>query len=504
MAAALLAPMKNRLITSSIDSQGKELPEMFNEIGNLHGRIVEELKAGHEIPDEVLVNLGMAREDGGGLTRMKRKVRQIYESGFSILPAPKDPGVFYVYKNPPDSKGAYSVNTDRPAMVIKAGAKRATTELLVRKLAVKLGFQDFAVPGMFIALENPDFSAWGKVGDDHCASVELWNGWLKEIDQDGVKSDSCIMGILEPYIQGENKFKNFETYVKFVIFALALNIRDLRKDNVIGGVVIDSEECLPSRSPSVTPQDLFRAISALDLGASAEAKELERYADTTLPVTHMPIIDLGEYNKVIPIELQDALVGIVGAWNIDEIISYAREESIHFYDLALERLEPPKELKEETVDPDDVFGSSDEEELEYNYQTDQGRCRANLTPMTDHDFLFEKRSVNKKCRNTLTELQLAAFKERLVKLQKILDSDAELTVQSIVERLDGLYGRHYAEFLKDPARLRGQSPHHLVGRTLPGQKGTTSPRRTVSADYLASLAKFEAERVGRSSLTENS
>ncbi|MCH9631531.1 MAG: hypothetical protein S4CHLAM37_15540 [Chlamydiia bacterium] len=429
----------------------------FCRVGELHDRVRLLAQQGIELNAETWENLGLDPADGGAIARMTRSISKIHTGSTMTLPVPRHPGVYYLYACDSDDPkdpilfANKMQRTDRkPFLVFKAGAKRATIETTVRKMALALGMKKYALPGVFAAISNATV-----ISEE--VSMELWNGWNKILTRAGLSQDSLLFGILEPFVEGDKPFESYEAFVKFVVFAIALNIRDLSDDNIVSNTCIDPEECMPIRSPSVTPREFnFEGVSR-----TASSESMDSFK---LPTSHLPFLASFDVDKAIPGDIREALIDVVGSWKIDEIIEKFRAERILYFDTALEGESPP-EVYEETPSVESSGGDdylSDDDVVKRDL-VDHGGNRVGLRAMFNDDALYVPRKVRERD-PIFTERQIEAFRERLEKLVEIIMRPSQISVYDIVKFVDPLYKEMVDRWVSKGDTLRGCSPFTVAGR----------------------------------------
>lgn len=331
----------------------------YQMIGGVYSSAVQ------QISNEHLKLLGVDPSDKEAVQAMTQFLRNV-DGNLRILPT-ENTGVYFIQKN------------SENIAVFKIGHKRAVMETLVRRLAYYLGLEKHVVPGMLCAIQNPPFQFDKNFKE---TIEELWSGKEKIFldpanphsrersressasavsfefeDEDPIfeqdpipaaaeplivkipssdseepgtrstKSDdssqasektACIVvGIVQPFLAPQETSSLYE-YTLMTILALAIGLRDGKKNGYEGSTLFDVEDCMPRRiDPVVIQGKIEQTVSALDLP----------FFDKD--VRTIQVLTEDETNR---------LADLVQKWNISTIIHKLYKMKIFAEDQAAEKL----------------------------------------------------------------------------------------------------------------------------------------------------------------------
>lgn len=277
---------------------------------------------------------------------------------------------------------------------------------------------------------------------------------------------SAVVGLVQPFLSDRKEATLYE-FTLMTLFALAIGLRDGKKDGYKGSEWFDVEDAFPIRiDPTWTPEKIKKSPSALDLP----------YLDK----------DPRTLASLSPEQVSN-LAAIVENWNIDKIIESLKSLKIRYRDTSAEKL--PKRTKGK----------------------DEGGCRINIKSPDPHlinGHLNHLSSANDGYRIFLPS-QLDACRTRLQRLKEyILKCSAQkqtFTPQDLVHCVDP-WGKIYQQtILSSPklnkfidSRLAKEGIYHLIGQLSPDSSKVNVPSKDYSEYYSSKppvqrslFAKFE-------------
>ncbi len=135
-------------------------------IGAVYQNMLNHLQQNIPVPPSLYEQLGVSPTDSDAVHQMNTLISDLATPGLIITPLQS-------HEDIDQNSGAFLIRKpgeEREIAVFKIGAKRAGTELMVRRLAQLLGLECHTVPGMYCSLnEVPQDTLKG-------AAIELWNG----------------------------------------------------------------------------------------------------------------------------------------------------------------------------------------------------------------------------------------------------------------------------------------------------------------------------------------
>ncbi len=448
----------------------------YQVIGTVYASAIELLKQPN--PNEKLLNehlrlLGVKSSDKEAVRSMTQFLRDV-DDNLRIVPS-ENTGVYFIQKN------------QQNIAVFKIGHKRAVMETLVRRFAYYLGLEKHVVPGMLCAIQNPPFQ-FDKNPKE--TIEELWSGNEKifldpanphskeksressasavsfETDEEPIfepdpetqtkisSSDSedagtrsaksedslpssektacAVVGIVQPYLSSQETPSSLFEYTLMTILALAIGLRDGKKDGYTGSTLFDVEDCMPRRiDPVVNKDKIEQTVSALDLPfLDKDIRTLELLSESE--ISH--------------------LAEIVKKWNISTIIHKLHKEKIMAFDQTAEHL-PMK---------NDGF--------------DDGKCLVSVeTPVSPHmiNGIFNHLHDNPKKR-ALTNEQLDACDTRLHRIRDFIIGckmkKQPLSPQALYFAVDP-YGKVVIELIRRSPSLPSELDQLLSSGLLHGLLG---------------------------------
>lgn len=334
----------------------------YQVIGTVYASATQEQSLTEKQMHEHLRLLGVRPSDKEAARLMTQFFRDVKEK-LCVVPT-ENTGVYFIQKN------------NENIAVFKIGHKRAVMELIARKFAHYLGLERHMIPGMLCAIQNPPFQ-FAKSPKE--TIEELWSGNEKIFldpanphsrdrsressasaasfeddfifDQDPIpaaaaspivrlpSSDSeegtgsiksnestqsfektacVVVGIVQPFLVPQLIPSPLFEYTLMTILALAIGLRDGKKDGYAGATLFDVEDCMPRRVDPVPNNDkIEQTVSALDLPF------LDKDIRTVQQLTEDETTRLAE---------------IVQKWNISKIIHKLHKEKITAIDQAAENL----------------------------------------------------------------------------------------------------------------------------------------------------------------------
>jgi hypothetical protein len=383
-------------------------------IGDSWARIMSCSNSQDKSIQSLLGRLGVFQADTKAQEVLLPLMKECCAPGVEITPCEETTGVYFFSKQ------------GRKFAVFKVGEKRAQTELLVRKVAHKIGLEEHAIPGIFCTLANPKFPKEEII-------TELWNGKEKHFESDncskgqsynqevrdenfGVEEPYTLTGILEPFISPPEKEITVREMARMTALAILLGFRDAKSDGMAGAVFFDVEDCMPLRllpSPSQSPDNRVASL-------------------------HLPYLESALANEPISRETLEELAQILNKDGLDkELATELRREKISFADLDSEAVVPA--------------------------DWDHGNCPVkienSINIMESHPTIDLKKTDR-----MLSEKQLLAFQQRFNRLRDFLNSCVEAescpTPLDMVCNVDEMYQSHLNLLLSQKSMI---SPPELIG-----------------------------------------
>lgn len=405
--------------------------------------------------------LGVDKGDKDACNTMKRVVEQVLPTS-SIIPSPRDPGIFYVFnlqnyegdekksvmkdiKEALNTKLQEAVKNEKipePVAVFKMGSKRAMLELTFRKIAHYLNLGEYAIPGVFSVVKNPDLTQWYK--EEVCE--DLWSEKIKVYDGNNKGlQEAHVVGILEPFLKQKSTSneESKDRFANLIVLALATGLRDVRIDNFLSQF-FDNEEYMPNRLDP--PENVDKACAA----------------------THLPCLDNPFTNEPIRRRVFDRIESIVSSWDLEGLLGKIKELEVLFFDKNCENPSFSQEkspnfnrlLSDSSDDGDDiVFEDEDnscEDEAEVDvfcnesYRSSLGDVRikdqggfevtieAPLDDMISSELLYTPKDIEREP-FVFNEDQLNTFKERLQRIKAVFANNSSLKPIDIVAEVDPFY-----------------------------------------------------------------
>lgn len=351
--------LPSSLETPSIQSQ--RLPA-HETIGGLYSEIYAELT--QPVPNQEKINnlfgrLGVDPSDKSAIKEMSALILALHKTKTTI--ACIQSGVFKISTV---SEGGLK---SKDVVAYKIGSRRCAQELASRRLALLLGLEKHIVPAMFGALENPPLDE-----TEEDATEALWNGNQKVFsskktlpaekkaetpvtteesssseaitpsdeeswDSDGLGDDDkkeeialstvlATVGIVQPYLSDQPEASVYE-YVLMTMAALAIGLRDGKKDGYKGSMMFDVEDVFPCL---VNPK--FNSEGHMDSPGIIHLPYLDRDPRTDFPLS--------------PEELK-SLVSLVIGWNVFEITTKMSQLNIIYEDTIAEQQQVELSVEDE-------------------------------------------------------------------------------------------------------------------------------------------------------------
>lgn len=301
-----------------------------------------------------------------------------------------------------DLTGVYRlINGDKvPVAVFKIGSRRAATEILASELAHRIGLGNHFINGTFCALEKLPRSLAPLL-------IQLWNGNFAEYSLNPKK----MVGIIEEFAT-DGKIKDEseqEAFLKMVTLALAIGLRDAKKDGITNGsfIIFDADQCFPRRIDPIfsDPSDASAAKELVHQPAATDLQFLADYEELA--------------KKPIPKELVSAMRQIVEAWDLKTIKEFLEHQPIHFPDLEAETNKSRDDVGNKLTivdDPDELKELSDRINVLAGFN--------NKKPVFE-DLKFSLKD------NMLTKEQIQATIERLTRIKKFFAETVQPTSNCI-------------------------------------------------------------------------
>lgn len=271
-------------------------------------------------------------------------------------------------------------------------------------------------------------------------------------DSSDWESTACaVVGIVQPYLTEQPKASLYN-YTLMTILALAIGLRDGKKDGYIGSTLFDVDDCFPVRiDPLWINGEVQDTPSAIDL------PYLDGDERTTARLTHEEI---------------QGLYGIVKKWNIVEIVGKLQKLKIAYEDTVAEEM------------------------LKNSVGYDEGGCKVNTQAASPHLIngnLNHLTGENQRRRRILLDNQLNACIERLGRIRTCIETSVinghRFCPLDLVHAVD--------KFGKACHDALSSSQDHSVGQLLRSKGGSSgvTGRTTlghynlsISQDSLASLS----------------
>ncbi|MBX7065668.1 MAG: hypothetical protein K1X28_00415 [Parachlamydiales bacterium] len=385
--------------------------------------------------------LGVDRTDEQAQRILFPIIQQAVGDDVQVIPSEDDSGVFFLA----DGDG-------KKFAVFKVGEKRARMELLARSIAHRLGFEKHAIPGIACTIQNPVFPKSDEV------QAELFNGNVKVYRSRGKKDYNAavqeeneatgkpytITGILEPFISGNPEISK-EDFLKMVVYALIIGLRDGKLSGMAGSMLFDLEDCMPQRFlPESTP-------------------------DRNVAATNLPLLEHPFAEELIPVEILAELSKKVSenAIPIFQLLADLGKERVEMADLAGETFIP--------VDDELYHGRRHERSFE-DIGWDHGGCPVQVERPSQ--IMDQHPSINVESQATplLTDKQLFACAERVSRLREALERQIRrktpMTAIDLVCAVDPFYKAHWDALKR--ARYNRQPFTHIIGRHAPRVVGPLS------------------------------
>ncbi len=432
-------------------------------IGSLFSEILSLLK--NPVHDRsqlaiFLERLGVSPEDPEAIESSSQLLLKLEDGTLKICPT-ANTGIYFIKKTDSNLK-------DREIAVFKIGRKRACIETMVRSFANGLGLNKHMLPGLFCAIQNPPLFG-NKLNNEEETVEELWNGSDKiylsqqassklkkseisfsiassfEFDdtKSNVEKTACaVVGIIQPFLQDQQEACLYD-FTLMTVLALAIGLRDGKKDGYKSSTLLDVEDCMPVRiDPTWTKEKIEKSVSALDL----------------------PYLDQDPRSSTkLSLEEVCKLAELVQKWKITALVKHLSQFKIRYEDRQAEV------MKKKTR----------------GY--DEGECY--ITVVNGEPHLINGK-LNHLASNPdmhlLLEEQLEACNTRLQRIRDfIIDcamNQKSFTPQELVFAVD-----RYGQILHDAIRhspklprgidqiLDGQGINHLLGRHSPDQMKIVVP-----------------------------
>lgn len=432
-------------------------------IGSVYSRINEASSGEPARIPNYLAHLGIDMDDKTAVQAMSSLVQTLSDGSLRIVPS-DDTGIYFLKKPSKQDKDIFE-----DVAVFKIGRKRAAIEMMARQLAHHLGLNKQMLPGIFCAIA--DLPVGGEKDADCEVIEELWNGNEKafssppkknvqfidgleiNIDKSSVifeeestaeKTASAVVGIVQPFLKKETDAALYD-YTLMTIFALAIGLRDGKKNSYEGSTIFDVEDCMPVRiDPPWDSEKLEEVPSAIDL----------------------PYLDKDpRTDQNLSMEDVENLAHLVQQWNISSIITKLERLKIRFEDLEAEQLSEK---------------SSGYDEGGNYIEIEKGK------PHLINGHLSHLESFNTK-RRILLPRQLDACNTRLQRIRDYVQccvrSKKSFSPQKLVYAVD-LYGKVYHEALRsgssnlskqDGRKLSDSGPNSISGRRSPKDLNISLP-----------------------------
>ncbi len=136
--------------------------------------------------------------------------------------------------------------------------------------------------------------------------------------EEGFERTACaVVGIVQPFLQESEEASTYD-YTLMTMFALAIGLRDGKKDGYKGSTFFDVEDCFPIRmDPVFTPGVIEKSASAIDLP----------YLDQDVRT-----------NTSLSLEEVSKLADMVQHWKINKIIQELGRLKIQYEDKSAEKM----------------------------------------------------------------------------------------------------------------------------------------------------------------------
>ena len=350
----------------------------IDRVGRIYGKISIHLdstssrKRSNRYINTQLVSLGVPSSDVG-------KAKELLKAALKAD---------LVFKHIGDNQ-SFAVEKDGKIIgYFKHGHKRVNQALVLKDISYSLGLESTFPTYLPIVVRNL-FS--GK--QDFLEFEEpLWNGYIKAFatTKKGLDKDHKVLGVLESPV--EKKDVNTFEFSKLILSMLVFGLRDMKDENVVGGKIIDSEECF---YPFLT-----NGLAELNI----------------LPSVEMTFSDK-QLDQILTKEDFAMLKKIVDKWDVDAIVNKAKKMQIGYRD----------EISEQMVEEDKIF-------------VDSGGCRAKLVvdEIGDEINKYSVREINVK--KAFTKKQILTLKKKLVLLKHFFSKEQkDPKVCDIIYAVDKLF-----------------------------------------------------------------
>lgn len=514
--------------TEKIDAYlAQEKVPAHEKIGAIYTSVVEEIKqntaSSPNIPP-LMQKLGIHTQDKTAIEEISHLLSALADGSLKII-STENTGVYFIQKQDSDA--------ERTIAVYKLGRKRAAMELAARLLANRLGLGEHVIAGAYSALFNPPFvkneetveELWDgheKIysqsqssdasleadADDDVFDMQLQmdylnlheeadgklSDWSREVhssDSDDeyecnaeeqvslekdVKKTACaVVGIIQPFLC-ERPAASLYEFTLMTIVALAIGLRDGKKDGFIGSTLFDTEDCFPMRiDPIWSEKIIHESASAVDL----------------------PYLDQdSRTNTALTLEEVSKLAALVQQWSISEIILELGRLKIQYEDTVVDKSQP--------------FNSEFDEEFD-SFIDEGGNCVQVVKPEPLHlinGFVNHWNGQNARRRRILLPQQIDSLSTRLQRMRDFILACAmqrkTFTPQELVHAVDK-WGKIYEEALRHSPHIPREAVrvmetdgvNHLTGRRSPLDLGVEIKPSSYSSESSPSptglIATLEAE-----------
>lgn len=429
-------------------------------IGALFAKARDMLKSKateQEAISSLFKQLGVSPEDKEAVNAMSQLLSTLGDGSLKVATTDNS-GIFFIQKKLAQ-EGKKKTQFENVA-VFKIGRKRAAMETMARFLANSLGLNKQMIPGMFCALQNPVFDP------NEDTIEELWNGLdkvyftqsakpkkayddddlfeldplhqlLKEEEEENEVEETArsVVGIIQPFLFEQTEASLYE-YTLMTMLALAIGLRDGKKDGYKGSTLFDVEDCMPIRiDPIWTKEKMADSPSAIDL----------------------PYLDQDNRTSMkLSMEDVGRLAELVQKWNAHTIVQNLSRLKIRYEDKVAEKIK--------------AKGKG----------TDEGLCSVEIVTGELHKINGRLNHLNpSNKRHILLPEQLEACNTRLQRIRDfILDcarTEKRFTPQQLVFGVDK-YGQMFHDAIQESPQLPRSISDTMIHYGFNHITGQTSPR----------------------------